>query len=101
MFFWVRLSYYKFSFALTQADITFVGGADSGTLSTSISNSFSGVDSQTVQTIEVVGIKWSQIRFVTINGNEANEFTFSNGRLTIDGLAASLGGGIELLIERT
>ena len=101
MFFRVRLSYCKFSYEFTQADFTFVGGADSGTLSTSISNSFSGVDSQTVQTIEVVGIKWSQIRFVTINGNEADEFTFSNGRLTIDGLAESLGGGIEMVIKRT
>ena len=101
MIFGVRLSYCKFSYEFIQADFTFVGGADSGTLSTSISNSFSGVDSQIVQTIEVVGIKWSQINSVTINGNEANEFTFSNGRLTIDGLAASLGGGIELLIERT
>ena len=101
MFFGVRLSYCKFSFEFTQADFTFVGGADSGTLSTSISNSFSGIDSQIVQTIEVVGIKWSQIRSVTINGNEADEFTFSNGRLTIDGLAESLGGGIEMVIERT
>ena len=101
MFFGVRLSYCKFSYEFTQADFTFVGGAESGTLSTSISNSFSGVDSHPVDTIEVVGIKWSQIRFVTINGNEADEFTFSNGRLTIDELAESLGGGIEMVIERT
>ena len=49
----------------------------------------------------MVGIKWSQISSVTINGNEAGKFTFSNGRLTIDGLAESLGGGIEMVIERT
>ena len=92
---------YKLQVSIYQADFTFVGGADSGTLSTSISNTFSGVDSQIVQTIEVVGIKWSQIRFVTINGNDADDFTFSDGRLTIDGLSESLGGGIEMVIERS
>ena len=77
-----------------------MGGADTGTLSTSIINTFSGVDSQIVQTIEVVGMKITdEIRFVTVNGNDANDFTFSNGRLTIDGLAESLGGGIEMVIE--
>ena len=101
MFFGVRLSYCKFPYEFTQADFTFVGGADSGTLSTSISNSFSGVDSQTVQTIEVVGIKWSQIRFVTINGNEVEQFSFSNGRLSIGRLDELLAGGIEMVIERT
>ena len=77
-----------------------MGGADTGTLSTSISNTFSGVDSQIIQTIEVVGIKWSQIGVVTINGNDADDFAFSNGRLTVDGLAESLGGGIKMVIER-
>ena len=76
-----------------------MGGADTGTLSTSIINTFSGVDSQIVQTIEVVGMKITdEIRFVTVNGNDANWMS-SNGRLTIDGLTESLGGGIEMVIE--
>ena len=84
---------------IEQADFNFVGGADSAILSTSINNTFSGVDSQwLVQTIEVVGIKSSQIRSVTINGSDAPH-TFSNGRLTIDGLIEPLGGGIEMVIE--
>ena len=81
----------NFFYAL-QADFSL----SDGTLTTSVSNTFSGIDSQNVQTIEVVGISADSINAVTVNGNGVTSFTFSNGRLTIDGLTESLSAGIEM-----